>query len=201
MNDERTGLLTSANWKIPTYARSMLWLDTEAGTVKAEGERGLFQLEAPAEWLTLRWGGFTGPVLAQLRWQPDCLEWDGVVRLAGYVDSLHLTSLPGLEGAIGVIHLGGQPLLPDTTFYVPASQRASSTYDMPDFYGGLASDVPETYTSWLASEDSSLLTMAQDAMFNKLRVWFSGRLAESRGGLDKHFALPLLLESVTLFAP
>jgi hypothetical protein len=197
MNDDRTGMLATARWKIPAYAREMLWLDTESDAVQVEGERGLFQLDAPAEWLTLRWGHEKGPALARLRWRPDCLEWDGTVRLGGYVDSLHLTALPGIDEAIGVLHLGGQPLLPDTHFYTPAVQRTTASYEMPDFYGGLADDVPETYTSWLVGEDSPLLTMAQDAMLNKMRVWFSGRL----GGFDQHFALPLVLEAITLFAP
>jgi len=97
MNDELSGQLTSG-WPLPGYAQGMLWLDTEAGTVQAEGAHGLFQLTAPSPLVTLRWGGEAGPALAQLRWRTDSLEWDGVVRIGGFVDALHLTEDPRYDG-------------------------------------------------------------------------------------------------------
>ena len=44
-----------------------------------------------------------------------------------------------------------------------------------------------------------MLTLAQDALVSKLRVYCFGRLAEEDGGWHEHFALPILLEAMTLF--
>ena len=62
-------------------------------------------------------------------------------------------------------------------------------------------DAPETVTTWLVSEESSLASVAQEAMTSGLRLYFFGSLAEEAGGWHRRFALPLLLESATVFAP
>lgn len=201
MNDELSGQLTAASWRIPEYARSALWIETDSDSVQTEGERGLFELNTPAQELVVRYGHEAGPALALLRWQPDSLEWDGTVRVGGFVDALHLAEYPGL-GAVGILHLGGQPLKPDVSMEHSGAQRLNAhTYEPPDFFAGAADELTETTTTWLIGDDSPLLTLAQDALMNKLRVWFSGRLAAHKSGWDKHFALPLLLESVMLFTP
>ena len=198
MNDQLSGEL---GWKIPAYARDLLWLESESGAVKLEGERGLFQLEAPAQALTLRWGGAEGPALARLQWHVDSLEWDGVVRVGGYVDAMHITELDDLPAPITILQVGGQPLKPGMSAFAGRALRRSVPYPVPSFFDGLADEIDETVTTWMALEDSAPLTLVQDALVSKLGVYLFGRLAEQAAGWHEHFALPIALEGVTLFAP
>ncbi|MBI1259537.1 MAG: hypothetical protein GC204_18880 [Chloroflexi bacterium] len=197
MNDQLSGQL---GWTIPLYARNLLWLESEAGVVKVEGAQGLFTLEAPAEVLTLRWGSAEGPALTQLRWQADSLEWDGSVRIGGYIDSMHITELDDLPAPITILQLGGQPLKPAVNAYLPRAARRSIPYPVTSFFDGLA-EVDETVTTWMAFEDSAALILAQDALVSKLPVYCFGHMAEQEAGWHDLFALPIALEAMTLFAP
>lgn len=194
MNDERSNQLTS-RWPIPAYGQGMLWVDSDSGAAQAEGAHGLFQLPSPAPTVVVRWGGADGPALAQLRWRADSLDWDGAVRVGGFIDAMHLTGEPY---PIAVLHVGGQPLRDDTLPYPGAHQRARVV--APSFADGLAGEVEESMTTWLAPDDSPLLTLAQDALVSKLRVYCFGHLADEAGGWHTHFALPVLLDAMTLFA-
>ncbi len=198
MNDELSGQLTT-HWKIPQYAQNVLYLETDSGdSVQTEGESGLFTLEAPARLLTVRWGGADGPALTQLRWQVDSLDWDGTVKIGGFVDTLHLTEIPGAPYPIGVLAVGGQPLQPNFAPYPAAAMRQQTPYAAPRFDSAL-SEVEESTTTWLVGEESPLLALAQDALVSKLSVYALGRLAEEHSGWHTHFALPILLEALTLF--
>lgn len=198
MNDQLSGQLTST-WTIPDYARDMLWLETDSDVVQAEGPRGLFTLESPADVLTLRWGGESGPALAQFRWQPDTLEWDGAVQTGGYIDAMHLTDLPRMPEPIVVLLVGGQPLKPAVTAFPRAEARRQAPYPVPSFFDGLADEVPEGITTWVSFEGSAPLALAQDALVSKMRVFCFGHLAET--AWQDYLALPILLEGMTLFAP
>ena len=200
MNDELNGQLTSG-WRIPAYARSLLWLDAESGVVKTEGEYGLFQLRDSAHLLTLRWGGADGPALTQFRWQPDSLNWDGSVRLGGFVDAMHLTEALDLTEALAILYLGGQPLKPSASPYPTYADRRRVPYPIPAFQDDVADQVEETVTTWMALADSPLMALAQDALVSKLRIFCFGRLAEAEAGWHEHFALPLVREALTLFGP
>lgn len=200
MNDERNGQL-SAGWLIPAYARDMLWLETDMGDmVQAEGEYGLFSLEIPAPLLTVRWGAEDGPALVRLHWQADTLGWEGQVSMGGYIDALHITEIDGLPYPIAVAVMGGQILNPGALAYPTAAHRRQVPYAPPDFDDAL-SDAGEDVSTWLISDESPLAGLAQDALVSKLPVHVFGRLADESGGWHRHFALPLLLEAVTLFAP
>lgn len=200
MNDELSGQLVGTRYRIPQYAQGSLWLETETDRVKLEGETGLFTLTAPAQMLTLRYGHEIGPALTVLGWKADSLEWDGTVRMGGYVDALQLAEISGF-GAVAVLFLGGQPLNAQANVAPPVKLRNTDVYVSPDFYTGIVDEIDETCSTWLVGEDSALLTLAQDALMNKLRVWFTGRLADHNSGWEKQFALPLLLEAVTIFTP
>ena len=126
----------------------------------------------------------------------------GSVRIGGFVDSLHLTTVERTEDiAVALLTVGGQPLKPTFSPYPDMHDRHRVPYPVPSFEDGLADDIAEDVTTWLAPEDSALVTMAQDAMMNKLRVHCFGHLAPAAGGWHWHFGLPILLESLTLFAP
>ncbi|HEX2622038.1 MAG TPA: hypothetical protein VHL11_17900 [Phototrophicaceae bacterium] len=200
MNDELTGQLAAPDWQIPAYAQKALWLETDSGIYRTEGSQGLFQLDAPAQWVTVRWGHKAGPALVRLRWQPDSLDWDGTIRLGGMLDSLHLTGLAALEEVVAVLHLVGRPLQAEATPYPQPEDRQRAVYEPPDFLTSLADEIEDSGTTWLVSEDSPLMSLSHDALMNGLRVWFGGSLAEDNSGWEQFFALPLLLEEVTLFA-
>lgn len=202
MNDELTGQLTAENWRIPEYALDSFWLETESETLQTAGAVGLFELTAPAQQLTLRWGGEQGPALAHFSWQPDNLGWEGQVSIGGFIDAIHLTTLERSEEmGVAVLFVGGQPLRSGQRPYPDTHMRMRTPYPVPSFEDGILDSVPESVSMWLAPEDSPLVTLAHDAMMNKLRVYCFGHLAPPAGGWHWHFALPLLLESVTLFAP
>lgn len=198
MNDELRGQLTS-HWIIPQYARDALWIETAHEIVQTEGEHGLFELTTPARELTLRWCGADGPALACLPWQPDTLEWDGMIALGGYLDAMHIAQLPGLDVTINLLYLGGHPLKPGVLPYIPHAQRQRVPYPIPEFHTGLASSIPESISTWLVAEDSALSTAAHAALVNNLRLYLFGRLCDERSGWGEHFALPIVLESATLF--
>jgi hypothetical protein len=200
MNDELSGQLTSG-WRIPAYARGLLWLDSETGAALASGEYGAFTLPAPAPVLTLRWGGADGAALAQLRWQPDTLDWDGTVRVGGFVDALHTTEALDLPDAVTVLHIGGQPLKPETRPFPGIAERRRAPYPPPSFSDGVADEVDESVTTWVALVESPVLALAQDALVSKLRVYCFGSLPDDDAGWHEHFALPIALDGMTLFPP
>jgi hypothetical protein len=202
MNDELSAQLAAKGWRVPDYAASALWIEADGQAVRTEGPTGLFTLNAPAAWVNVRWGHAAGALLARLRWQADNLNWNGRIRVGGYVDGLHLSQLgTGGDEYFGVIAFGGQPLKPDTILYPGMTLRTHDVYVPPDFYKLIDSDVPESTTTWIASDEGPLLTMAQDAMFNKTRVVFTGRLTTGADHWERLLALPLILETITLFAP
>lgn len=200
MNDERAGQLTE-NWTIPDYAQPHLWLTGEAGSAQCEGAAGLFELDFPETVVTLRWGSDEGAPLRQFRWQPDTLGWRGEFRLGGMVEALHMMALPGTDLSLVVVFFSGQPLLPDVTPYPDAAQRAVTRFRAPNWYESIDDEPPPTIITLLALEDSSLVTIAQDAMLNKMPLHAYGRLADEEQGFHRFVALPLLWEAATLFAP
>jgi hypothetical protein len=198
MNDGRSGQLTSG-WTIPPYARELLALDAGADSVKIEGEKGLFTLDAPADALTVRWGS-DGAGLTQLAWRVDTLEWDGTARIGGMVEAIHITELPGMKFSVGIIQFEGQPVRPGFQPYPAARHRSQVPYASPDFFAGVDEDIDPGVTTWLVADESALMPVMMDALMNKQRLYVYGRLADEKMGWHKHVALPLLLESVTLFA-
>ncbi len=198
MNDELTGQLTT-RWRIPAYARDMLWLEIESETVRVEGERGLFILTARADVLVVRWGGEDGPPLAQLRWQVDTLGWDGTVRIGGFVDALHITEALDLPEAVTILHVGGQPLKPGARPYPGFDQRKRVPYAVPSFFDSLADDIPEGVTTWVAFSEAPAVFLAQDALVSKLRVHCFGSLPDEDTGWHASFALPIVLDAMSIF--
>jgi hypothetical protein len=197
MNDELSAQLSS-RYSLPLYARDQLYVQTPEGVVKAEGEHGLFTLPAPALRVIVRWGGADGAILAALNWQADNLEWDGVVRLAGYFDAVHLSEIG--SAAVALLWMGAQPLKPASAAY-PAASTRKFPIAFPDAFTQTVDDVQENIVTWVADAESPVYGLAHDALVSKLRVFAFGRLADDKSAWHKRFALPLLLESITLFAP
>jgi len=202
MREQKTGQLAAPGWKIPPYAQNRLWVEEMGVGAPALGELGQFTLEFPLAGATLRWDGPEGAVLARLPWPGETdLGWRGAVRLGGYIDALHVAEIPGLDCPLLVVYLGGQPLKPDFSPYPAGKQRTPIPQAPPDFYTGLAAEVLESTSTWLVAESSPLTAYVHDALVNSLRVYCFGQLADEAGGWHNHFALPILLEAMTLFAP
>lgn len=199
MNDSLSAQLTH-HWRIPPYAQTWLWVETESGCVQVEGESGLFTLPTAAEYLTIRWGGSEGSALTQLKWRSDQLHWDGAIRVGGTVEALYITQVDGIELSLAVVYLESQPLRAEFQPFPVATQRSKVPYQMPDFYQGIDDTIHPSTTIWLVAEESPLYALLHDALLNHQRVYCLGRLADEAGGWHKQFALPLLLESVMLFA-
>jgi hypothetical protein len=200
MNDSLSGQLC-ARWTIPAYALGMLWLTTDSDAVHVEGDKGLFTLTTPAEVVTVRWGAEDCAPLTQLRWQADSLEWDGSVRLGGFIDAMYITQIAALPAPIVVLSVGGRPLKPEIKPFPTSADRRLTPYPVPSFADGIDDTIEEGVTTWIAFEEEAALTLAQDALVSKLRVHVYGRLAEQKAGMHALFALPITLEGMSLFAP
>jgi hypothetical protein len=197
MNDALNAQLASS-WTIPPYARDLLWVESESGVAQAEGAKGLFTLPAPAEVLTIRWGSADGSPLVQLRWQPDSLNWDGAVRIGGFIDAMHVAELPDLDTPLFILTIGGQPLRPNITPFPDTAQR-QLPIAAPDFSAAVAEEVDEAFTIWAALDESPTLAFAQDALVSKMRVHCYGHLTDQKWGWHEFLALPIALEGMTLF--
>jgi hypothetical protein len=200
MNDELNNQLSS-QWRIPNYAQGMLWVETPGDTVQAEGEFGRFTLSAPAEIITLRWGGAEGPALTQLRWTVDTLDWQGTVQIGGFVDAMHITEALDLPEPVTVLTVGGQPLHPRSHPYPGINQRRRVPYPVPAFGDSVAEEITEGVSTWIVFAESPVAVMAQDALVSKLRVHCFGSLADQDAGWHDYFALPIALEALTIFPP
>lgn len=196
MNDELSAQLSDV-WDIPAYAQDVLWVDSEAGSAQTEGAKGLFALPAPSAAVTVRWGSDTGAPLTQLRWQADALGWDGGVRVGGLVEALHLLEFAGV--VVGVVYVSAQPLRPQVLPYAAAARRAPIA--LPDYGAGVDDREPPQPLTLLVGDESPLLQVAQDSLTQALPLHLYGRLADEAAGWHTQFALPVLWEAVTIFAP
>lgn len=200
MNDETSGQLTD-KWPIPAYTRDNLWVEGITGAVQVEGPYGLFNLHAPCPELTVYWGTVeSGSALVTLPWQPDNLAWDGSVRIAGYIDSIHATpQVPG-AGLVYILVVGGQPLRTAIPPYPGPAQRHQPLVK-PDFYTGLNTDVAETTTTWLLPANNPLAEIVHRALADNQRIHCFGRLAADEDATWQSVcAMPILLEAITLFS-
>jgi hypothetical protein len=200
MNDDLTGALCD-DFDIPAYARNRLWLDSESGAAQCEGDSGLFTLEAPAQILTLRWNGADGMPLTQLAWKADNLQWNGSIRLGGIVEAIHLTELEDVDMPMALIYFSGQALKPEITAYPNASQRKLSRINSPQFLDGIDELQTPMTVPLITFAESPLVPIAQESLMQHNPLYVFGTLAEEEDEWHKHFALPIVWESVTIFAP
>jgi len=200
MNDDLAGQLTH-QWHIPDYAQNRLWLDSDASSAQCAGKHGLFQLQAPAQTLTLRWNSDDGLPLTQLNWQIDNLHWDGSVRLGGLVEAIHLTHLPDIEFPMAIVFFSGQPLRPNTTPYPDAKKRDTSRFAIPDYLEGVDDQQEPMTVPLITFADSPLVAIAQESLTQKNPLHIFATLANNDAHWEDYFALPIVWESVSVFAP
>ncbi len=200
MNDDLAGQLTS-DWLIPDYAQNRLWLDSDSSSARCEGDYGLFELDAPTQVLTLRWNSAEGLPLTQLHWQIDNLQWDGSVRLGGLVESVHLTDIKGVDFPMAIIAFSGQPLRPETQAFATPIQREKPHFTAPDYLEGVDDEFEPMTVPLITFADSPLVAIAQDSLTQHIPLHIYGTLDNSDAGWHEYFALPIVWESVTIFAP
>ena len=97
-----------------------------------------------------------------------------------------------------IFYLGGQPLLPNTEPY-PSAQDRPHKFIKTDFHSALSVNAPDGFSTWIIPQDSPLARIAYDSMLNNFRLHCFGRLAGDGSGWDTLCALPILLESLTVF--
>lgn len=200
VNDALVGQLTQ-HWQIPEYAQNRLWVDSEASSAKCEGVQGLFELDAPAQILTVRWNSDEGIPLTQVNWQVDNLQWDGSVRLGGIVEAIHLTELSKVDFPMAIVFFSGQPLLPSTKPYPDVSQRDKSGFAIPEYIEGVDDSLVPMTVPLITFADSPLVGIAQESLVQKNPLHVYGRLDDSDANWHDFFALPIVWESVTVFEP
>jgi hypothetical protein len=199
MNDETRNQLTSPEiWTIPAYAQDMLYVDSISGSTKAYGATGEFELIARSDDVTVYWQDIQqGVALAHLDWKADSLDWDGSVKIGGYIDAIHMTDLNSDQSVL-IVELGGQPLLPSAKPH-PIGKDRQTAWVKPEFHTALSTNTPNCFSTWIITRDSPLARVAYDSMLNNFRLHCFGRLAGDQTGWDDLCALPILLESLTVF--
>ena len=192
-----TNSLCHQDWQLPIYAQPYITVNTSAQQqLPVDGEQGTFDIENAPDSVTVSWG--TAP-LTQLAWQDQSLNWDGSVRLGGFVTAIHFRNMANLDMELAIMTVEAYPLKPDVKPYLSAKDRAQVPYQPADFLDGIDDGLPEGVTTWLADIESPLVGLMQDAMNQGHRVYAFGQLASEEQGWHHVFALPILLEAVTSF--
>lgn len=200
MIDHLSGTLTVSD-TIPYYAQEKLLLQGDGEVATISGASGEYSFTAvPSALLSLRWLEKDGPALGVFHWQPGSLEWDGSIRIGGYLDAIHFQPLPGTDHYVAVLYLGGQPLQSRLVTGASGSQPINIG-QKADFHRGLSSYLPETVTTWILDQDHPLATQAQTVLLRNARMHLFGHLATDEDPVSTHFDLPIRLQAMTIFAP
>jgi hypothetical protein len=188
-----------AKWQIPTYAQSVLWVQSGESAAQTSGPRGVFALDDTGGEIALAWGTAEGPVL--VRW-PDMpagevLGWTGSVGVGGFIERLHVFETRGL--GVMVAEIEGDVL--------PADYRRVPT--LADYQAGNVQRRDETdigvtrahtYTM-LALADSVYAEYLHHAMVSELAVDCFATLGPQEERWYEIMGLPLLIEALSLLAP
>jgi hypothetical protein len=192
------GQLT-ADLRLPAYARDMLYVVTENASAQTRGKNGLFSLDvAPDGSLRLAWGAPNGPMLAIWEAIPQSLklDWDGRVRIGGFIERLHALEVGGLE--VIVIEVVGGPFAADYVGLPSLDDMRRGVFARPPDVEPLGKD--QVYP-FIVLAESNMAALAQDALVSGLSVDAYGALASDEGRWHEVVGLPLLLDRLTLLAP
>jgi hypothetical protein len=182
---------------LPTYAHDMLWLKPERGNPIQIANDGTFEI-TPALKMELCWGHPEGAVLTSWRQPPIppyVLEWDGIIRLGGFVERIHVFELDELPLMIVELVGGAYPhVKPELPSLEQLKQGAFSRVEEHD---------PSHDRHWyslLLPLDSPFADFMHHTLVHGTAVDCTAVLGEEEGGWHEIVGLPLLLESVTLLA-
>jgi hypothetical protein len=197
------------NWQltdkycIPAYAQDMLCLVPDGGEVRrVRGQHGTLDVAPTFSGpLRLAWESAAGPILAVWDRLPDNLrlDWDGRVKVGGFVERLHAREIGGQDVVIAEV-VGGP--LPADHVGLP------SLDDMRRGVYARTADVEPLYSDqvypFVVLAENNLASLVQDALVSGLAVDAYGSLASEEPnwrGLHEVVGLPLLLDMLTLHAP
>lgn len=189
----------SDSYSIPAYARNMLYVVIGGGhALKVSGKQGRFH-PAPVTGGTARiaWGTAEGPILAQ--WEKvggANLQWEGRVKVGGFIERLHSCEVGGLE--IVIAEVVGGPFPTDHVALPSLSDMRRGIFSRPSDAEPLAKD--QVYP-FIILADSNFAAFAQDAFVSGIAVDAYGVLAEDEAQWHEVVGLPLLLDMLTLLAP
>ncbi len=199
---ERYLVVPDDDWRIPLYARDMLWVTLGGWAAQAEGEQGRFVMDSLPEdgLLTLCWGRPDGPPLA--RWSLDELSgleavgWGGEVAIGGFVERLHTLTVRGLDLMIAEVE--GGPL-PASYTQLPDLDTMRETVFRRDDDAPLDDD--RHMYPVIVQAETMLAESLHHALISELPMDCWGILGPQAGGWHDLVGLPILLEAVTLLAP
>lgn len=189
-----------ADWRIPVYAQSMLWVQSGECTAPASGPLGKFTLEPPGQdggELRLAWGVPGGPLLGVWPTPAAAMDWRGEVAVGGFVERLHVLERHGLELVIAEIVGDGLPFGYSALPTLEQMRRAPfSRQNAPESSGARL----HTYTLVMLA-DSVHAEYIHHAMVSELAVDCFVSLGPQDGHWHEIVGLPLLVESLSLLAP
>lgn len=205
MARERFLVAPDDEWRIPPYARPMIWVSMGAQAAQVMDDRGRFLLDMPGGSfedlpLELRWGRPDGQVLVE--WLPDdwiepgIVGWSGEIAIGGFVERLHALTVRGLDLIVAEVEGGPLPatyrMLPDLEdMRAEIFRRDSEPSD---------SGEPGIYPL-IVRADTLLAEYLHHALVSELAVDCWGELGPEAGRWHEVVGLPILLDAVSLLAP
>jgi hypothetical protein len=183
--------------EVPEYAREYLWLKPDKGEAVKVGNDGRFSIP-PSLSVELRWAHPEGAVLAIWRQDPIppyTLEWDGIIRLGGFVERTHILEVDEL--GIMVVELVGGAYSPDKIDLPSLEDLQAGPFEREE------ETDPSRDNHWyslLVSTDSPFADFLHHALVNGTAIDCTAVLGDEEGGWHEIVGLPLLVESVTLLA-
>src|SRR5258708_6909657 len=196
--NDSTGQLTR-QFQIPDFAQDMLFVVTSSGSAQTQGEQGHFDFKVPADGnVRLHWAAANGPILAfwdnVTAWSG--LNWDGHVKIGGFIERLHAHELGGLE--VVVFELIGGPFASDHVSLPSLDDMRKGIFARPSDTEPLAND---QFYPLIVLAESNMAAPSQDALVSGLGVDAYASLASEAGGWPENCGLPARLGSFNLLAP
>jgi hypothetical protein len=184
--------------ELPEYSQELWWLTNERGEAVQFDEAGRFEI-SPSLKLDLRWAHPAGAVLN--RWTmhpvpPYELNWDGVIRLGGFVERTHIVEFDGLGLLIAEL-VGGA--------YPQTYQGLPSLADLQakPFARDESESDPSGDGHWyslLVPLESPFADFLHHCLVNGNALDCQCRLGDDEGGWQDVVGLPLIVEGLSLLS-
>lgn len=179
--------------KLPNYAKDMLWMTSGEDFQAQVPENLQVRLENLTTGLTLRWGTPNGSPLRHWTTVSKDIVWNGHVRVGGHVECLHVLSFD--EADLLIVEIRGS-LLPMN------NPRLPSLADLKQapFERNVFTDFEEGWYAFITETDSPFADFLHHSLVNGQSLDCYGVLADEASGFHQIVGMPMLLESVTLYA-
>lgn len=179
--------------KLPDYAKDMLWI-TSGGDFQTQVPDNLqIEVDNPIHGLTLRWGTSEGSPMRHWPTVTKNIVWNGHVRVAGHVECLHLMTFDELE--LLVVELRGSLLPMERPRFPSLEDLKKSPFERDIFI-----ESESAWYSFLLEADNPMTDFVHHALVNGYSMDCYGKLADDASGFHHIIGMPMLLESLTLYA-